>query len=47
MKATENHGDERIGMMEKRTSKAGGSLDQALYEGGEPLRDRVGFLCTP
>jgi|TARA_B110000238_G_C15946671_1_gene361376 hypothetical protein len=47
MNATEIHGDERLVMMEKWAAKAKRTLDQALYEGGVPLREWEVFFWTP
>ena len=47
MNATEVQGVERIDTMGKWVEKAGMSLDQALYEGGEPLRDWKVFFWAP
>ena len=43
----ECHGEERIDMMEKWAAKASRSLDQTLYEGGDPLQDWEVFFWAP
>ena len=47
MTATEILGDERIFMMEQWAAKSGRSIDEALYEGAELLRDWEVFFWTP
>ena len=47
MEAVEIFGDERIAMMEQWAAKSGRSIDQALYEGSELLRDWEVFFWSP
>lgn len=47
MEAVEIFGDERIAMMELWAAKAGRGLDEALYEGSEPLREWEVFFWKP
>jgi hypothetical protein len=47
MEAGEIFGDERSAMMEKWAAKSGRSIDQALYEGSELLRDWEVFFWSP
>ncbi len=47
MTAAEILGDERLALMEQWAAKAGGSIDEPLYEGAELLRDWKVFFWTP
>lgn len=47
MTATEITGAERLAMMEQWAAKLGRTLDDAIYEGAEPLRDWEVFFWTP
>jgi hypothetical protein len=47
MTATEILGPERLVMMEQWAAKSGRTLDEALYEGSELLRDWEVFFWTP
>ena len=47
MEAKEILGDERLDMMQQWADKSGRSLDEALYEGAEPLREWEVFFWEP
>ena len=47
MEAKEILGDERLEMMQQWADKSGRSLDEALYEGAEPLREWEVFFWEP